>query len=257
MDARIEEGGLIQSIVDQYFRCARTEHYSDFNPEKKRQLRSELERLGAELNFSAMTWKTEDGLHGSIQDPLASIEHLQRYEKEAWADGDLNSALKFQKRRLALATPESEARPTSTTTGSQGEDVEAIPKAQTKSSRRIRAMLHDLATTCADDEMMDEESIRAELREAPDCAYVSGSNDVGARLRAAVEANRDHYIAEGCGLFDVEDGCCYESHSLQMSARTRAILQIQCAQGEIPEGIFNMSTASSDPESDSLPNSPT
>ena len=41
-----------------------------------------------------------------------------------------------------------------------------------------------------------------------DCAYVSGSNDVGARLRAAVEANRDHYIAEGCGLFDVEDGCC-------------------------------------------------
>jgi hypothetical protein len=120
-------------------------------------------------------------------------------------------------------------------------------------------MLHDLATTCADDEMMDEESIRAELREAPDCAYVSGSDDVGARLRAAVEANRDHYIAEGCGLFDVEHGCCYESHtsSLQMSARTRAILQIQCAQGEIPEGIFNMSTASSDPESDSLPNSPT
>ena len=32
----------IQSLVDQYFRCAKPEHYTDFNLQRKRELRSEL-----------------------------------------------------------------------------------------------------------------------------------------------------------------------------------------------------------------------
>ena len=79
--------------------------------------------------------------------------------------------------------------------------------------------------------------------------------DTGARLRAAVEANRDPFIAEGCGIADEGDCYRYENCGLQMPARIRTILQIHCLEGHIPEAFFNMSVASSDPEDDVLSNS--
>ena len=68
----------VQLLVDQYFRCAKPEHYGDFNLHRKRELRGELEQLGVTQNWSSMTWETNDGLSGAIQNPLESISDLHK-----------------------------------------------------------------------------------------------------------------------------------------------------------------------------------
>ena len=77
-----EEHAKAQTLVDEYYRCSRVEHW-EFNIERKRELFSELDDMGVEMHFDSMTWDM-DGIYGyssgSIADPLKSIEILQEWQ---------------------------------------------------------------------------------------------------------------------------------------------------------------------------------
>ena len=55
-------------------------------------------------------------------------------------------------------------------------------------------------------------------------------------------------LAEACGILseDCQEEC--GNHIFAMPTRTRALLQIRCLEGDVPEAFFNMRAALSDAE---------
>ena len=112
-------------------------------------------------------------------------------------------------------------------------------------------MMRDATEMCAEDPEAIRSAVHAELRETPGSGNMDvGLNDVGARLRDEVGKKSDFFLAEACDALDGDHEEEYENHTFRMPTRTRALLQIRCLEGDLPEAFFNMRAASSDMDED-------
>ena len=196
-----------------------------------------------------MTWSTKDGLRGTIQDPLQSISDLHRYEKEAIADCDWNTAIAMQKRRFAI-----ERRKTghdSTSELPKAEDLTQEVRHE-EPSRRARATVR--ADVDTEEQML--QSFAIQCKSVADIVQFEETHDYEA-TKSRLGANRLLHLTETCDNVDSDKDEGINSDYARMPTRTRALLQV-LALDNGPENFFTLSgetTQSEDDEVESWENS--